>query len=523
MLDPFSLQIVLQEDWAQHVLGFLFFRNEPLRFPLGAIQGFLHPLGTTLGYMDSIPWVALLLRPFEALLPGDFQYLGLWILLCSISLGFTAARVAALATPHWEQQALAGVLITAAPALLERLIHPALCAHVLIVAALGLCSAPSRRSLVAAFGLLAISAATHPYLAVMVLALLIALPWSLRAQLGMRLALCLTAGEVAVVALLLFALGYADPGLNLAARGFGEYSANLNTFINSMGLSRLLPGLPQAPSQYEGYAYLGVGWFVLAASALVVIALPRTRRSVISPAWRNAVWPLTASVVMAVFALASPVRWGTHELARVPLYDHFAWLAHTFRASGRFIWPLLYVMELGIALCVLRALRERRLLASGLLASALIIQMYDVEASRAQALFGRTKTRIFTAPEWNLAFEGFEHLVLYPAEIQSACGTGQLYRSDVVNGLAYLAYRYRWTFNSGYAARYASTTPRYCAELKEQVKQGKLDAHTLYVVQRWNVRELRAAGATCGRLERLSVCISNAQHPLARYLEANPP
>ena len=522
MLNPFSLQIVLQEDWAQHALGFLFFRNEPLRFPLGAIQGFLYPLGTTLGYMDSIPLVGLLLRPFDALLPGDFQYLGLWILLCSMSLAFVAARVAALVTPHWEQQALAGMLLAAAPCLLMRLIHPALCAHWLIVAALGLSFAPSPRSLIAAFLLLAISAATHPYLAVMVLALLIALPWSQRAQLGVRLALCLTVGQVALVAGLLFALGYAAPGLDLAARGFGEYSANLNTFFNSMGLSRLLPALPQGPSQYEGYAYLGAGWFLLLLAALLVLARPHTRRTVTS-GWRVAIWPLTAAVLMAMFALASPVQWGKHTLFRVPLYDHISWLAQVFRSSGRFIWPLLYMIELGIALCVLRALRERRLRANCLLIAALGIQMYDVESTRAQNLFGRANTRILSAPEWNLAYEGFEHLVLYPAEIQSVCNREQPYRSDVVNGLAYLAYRFRWTFNSGYAARYSTKTPAYCAELQRQVEQGKLDAHTVYVVQRWNVKDMRAAGATCGRLERLTVCTANAQNPLARYLAANPP
>jgi hypothetical protein len=520
MLDPFSLQIVLQEDWAQHALGFLFFRNEPLRFPLGAIQGFLYPLGTTLGYMDSIPLIGLLLRPFDALLPGDFQYLGLWILACSMGLAFVGARVVALATPHWEQQALAGVLLAAAPVLLMRLIHPALCAHVLLVAALRLCFRPSRRGLLAAFALLVISAATHPYLAVMVLSLLIALPWRL---FGMRLALGVAACEVGIVALVLFVLGYADPGLNLAARGFGEYSANLNTFFNSMGLSRLLPALPQGPSQYEGYAYLGAGWLLLSAAALTVLALPRTRGQVGS-AWRSvAAWPLTAAVVMALFALASPVYWGKHALFRVPLYDHVTWLAQVFRASGRFIWPLLYMIELGSALCVLYVLRDKRLLATCLLIAALGIQMYDVEATRAQNLFGRSTTRIFSAPEWNLAYEGFEHLVLYPAEIQSACNKEQPYRSDVVNGLAYLAYRFRWTFNSGYAARYATNTPAYCAELKRQVEQGKLDARTVYVIQRWNVKDMRAAGATCGRLERMTVCIADAQHPFARYLEANAP
>src|SRR5205823_5446568 len=68
IVSPFRLEPVMVEDWSTHVLGWLFFRNERITLPLGTISGWLYPFGTTLGYADAIPWVALVLRPFSGLL-----------------------------------------------------------------------------------------------------------------------------------------------------------------------------------------------------------------------------------------------------------------------------------------------------------------------------------------------------------------------------------------------------------------------------------------------------------------------
>lgn len=527
IVDPAALEIVLRGDWAQHTLGWLFFRREPLLLPLGSLPSFLYPVGTTLGYMDSIPWVALLLRPFSGLLPEGFQYLGLWIVLCSAALAFVGARVCAWSTPHWEQQALCGVLIAAAPTLIERLIHPALCAHVYLVAAIALyfvdAQTPraAKRVLLMALALLTLSTATHPYLACMVLLLIIALPWYKRVQLGAKAAWLLALGLPLWLALELALFGYLDGATQTATRGFGAYSANLNTFINSMGLSRFFAALPQATLQYEGYCYLGAGSFAICAAACVALALPSARAKVLTGAGIvRCAWPVAASLAMAMFALASPVRWGTKELLRIDLYEHVAWLAQTFRASGRFIWPLYYLLTLGTTVTVLRALSmtRRRVLASSVLALALGLQLYDVDTSRTQWLYKPTRVHALRAEPWSLGDSTYRHLVVYPAEIQSVCAGPLGYRDELIAQLAYLAYRHGWTFNSGYVARVRRETLTYCEELKARVERGELDAHSIYVVGRWSVPQLRKAGAVCGRIDGVVACVQRSGEPFARFL-----
>src|SRR3989442_692605 len=82
LVNPFNVDPLLIDDWSTHLLGWLFFRHEAFHLPFGRIDGLLYPVGTTIGYTDSIPWMAFLFRPLSAVLPSDFQYIGPFMLTC---------------------------------------------------------------------------------------------------------------------------------------------------------------------------------------------------------------------------------------------------------------------------------------------------------------------------------------------------------------------------------------------------------------------------------------------------------
>jgi hypothetical protein len=529
LINPFTLDVAFRDDWAQHTLGWLFFRNARwLAFPLGKLPQFLHPLGTTVGYMDSIPLVALTLRPFSALLPADFQYLGLWIVSCSAALAFFGAFIARRLTPHWEQQALIGLLTAMAPSLIARIVHPALCAHAFIVCAFAVTLAPLdssravRRALTAAFVLLALGSATHPYFAVMTLAIALGLPLRLHRRLGKGPVFGLMAGMVALTTLVLVLLGYLGGGMQDAVDGFGVYSANLNTLVNSMGNSRIFQGLPTAPKQYEGYSYLGAGVFFVLTCALLGMLHPEARGRIMALPWRRASWPLCAALGLGVFAIATPVRWGEHELLSIELYKPLDPLTQSFRSSGRFIWPLAYAFVVAGTSALVRAFGPHRYALSLTLVLAVALQAYDLDLSQAVKRFEGERARSFAAHEWSLADGKVRHLVLYPVDIKNACESRSHYRAGLVTELAYLAYRHRWSFNSGYAARVRPETPRYCEDLKDAIDQGRLRPDDLYVVQKGYLRKLRSAGATCGKLDDVYVCAQGNEHALVPYLASNP-
>lgn len=72
----------MSNDPAQHFLGWHFFRIEAWNFPLGIINNYHYPSGTSIVYMDAIPLIAIkFFKTFSNYLPIIFQYTGLWLLL----------------------------------------------------------------------------------------------------------------------------------------------------------------------------------------------------------------------------------------------------------------------------------------------------------------------------------------------------------------------------------------------------------------------------------------------------------
>jgi hypothetical protein len=527
ILNPFSLEMVLHDDWAQHAFGWLYFRNQsPFVLPFGTLRNFLHPLGSNVAYMDSLPWVALVMRFFSDLLPRDFQYLGVWILGCSAALGFSAAWMVRGISPRWEHQALVGVLAAMSPSLMTRIVHPALCAHVFIVlaVAISLVQAASNsagwRAIVAAIGLVWLSAATHPYLCMMVLSIVIGLPMRLRPQLGWKV-LTAPVAMLAGTILLFYAFGYLDNSMNYITGGFGTFSANLNTLYNSMGHSRLFGGIPTSWGQYEGYGYLGAGVLLLGIVASSLLVPASTRRLIRDLPWRRARWALPGILACSFYSLATPVLWNQTEVLRIDWYGSVDKWVQSFRSTGRYIWPLQYAIVLLVAVVVLHALRRRPHFLTAVLASCVAVQAYDIDTAEAWNRLKTEPRRPFTAPQWNLADRAYDHLVLFPTQVKDLCE--KRYDSQPVNELAYLAYSHRWTFNSGYSARQRFGTRDYCDSLKKTVHAGQFSPRTLYVVlKRKEALRVKRRGALCGKLDGLFVCVDPNEGPLAQFLRDNP-
>jgi hypothetical protein len=514
---PTSLDWLAFGDYPQHLLGWLFFRESPWSLPVGRVVGFLWPAGTTVGFTDSNPLVAVLLRPFSTFLPRDFQFIGAWLALCYALQGWFGARLAALASSRALHRILGGAFFALSPVLLFRLGHDALCAHFALLALLqmGLGAVPGPEGRRAARGALATAVVltlVHPYLAAMADLLAGAVVWrlcregALTARDAWRLAGWALLGQL----VLLLSFGYLTGG-TLDAGEFGVYSADLLAFVNPAGmspegLSRFLPALCRGPGQYEGYAYLGAGGLLLLAAAALLLwrrgateALPRKRFGPL----------LLVCLAMAVFALSSRVTaLGEEVLDLRRIYTPLEPLVETFRASGRFIWPLYYLAIAAAALVVLRAGARRPGLASLALAAAVALQAADLSGADP---FHEHPWRL-PSPAWRLAAGHYDRLYLYPPQVSppvEACGARDHPSPDRWTAFAYQAYAMGAAFNSGRVARAdPGALAEGCRDLVAQVHARRLLPRTLYVVEAAQLPLFSRAGAVCGKIDGYDVCVS---------------
>lgn len=526
ILDPTSLGWTMHGDGAQHVLGWLFFRNVSWSWPLGAVPSFHYPVGTTVGYTDSIPWLAISAKVISPFLPEDFHYFGLWLGLCYFLQGWFGVRIVQELSPNPLVQLLGGACFVFDPMLLARG-WGSLSAHWLILGLIWLhlqsspVGRPRCRTLGSALGFCLISAGIHPYLATMVLALSLALLCKLhwvdrRLPLGQ---MAVWAGLYGAAVLSVFTLfGYIGSGIAWAREAIGIYSADILTLVNPGGTSRFFPPLPQAPGQYEGFGYVGSGILLWSVIGMLVICYNPgiLRRRSLKP------WvPVGICVALLGLYALSP----TVKLAGIPiltlddLYRPFFKIVAIFHASGRFIWPLHYLWITAVVAIFIAYYQTSRVALYIILSAIIAIQVIDLNVP----FLGwgwqhqRRPPLISEGGDWERATGLYRHIVLYPPEIWGGSLPGCMmppFTMEILDRyvpLAYQAYRLKMTFNSGYFARLnQNKSLKYCQELQQKIQEGTFDDNTIYVVHRqyWDLLSPYIPKIVCRRLSEYIACVS---------------
>lgn len=525
ILNPRYIDWLRTGDRAAGTLGWLYFRNEPWRFPLGSIHGMLGSIPTTVGYTDSIPLAAILFKLFAPWLPDPFQYFGIWLFACYALQGLFAFKLLRALNLRLRDTLLGTLLFVTAPVLLFRWPHLALSAHWIVLAAIYLyVRERSTPRIPAAWAALVIGAVwIQPYVAAMVFGMAIAaacgeiIPprpegWlvSVLARLATLVVALLSAFGV---------LGYLAMGGG-SAWGFGYYNTDLLAAINPFRYSLILPELTTAPGGYEGYAYLGLGTLVLLA--FVGVELVR-HRNVFKPDWRRWSPLIIAVVLMLVYALGSPLTLDGHPLFRVRyVYRLLAPLTGVFRTNGRFVWPFYYLLVTAAIVIAVRLLGGKR--ATLLLACVAAVQLIDLSPAPKLVREGLRTSQMprLDGPAWAGLGQSYAAIELVPAYFFNSPGCGPESRPDDYNSpLSFLAVRERMRFNSGYVSRPPTAgIHAACVAAADSVRRGIFDPRTVYVPRADELPRLEAApGLICGPADGYTFCVERArQTPLRDYL-----
>ena len=126
-------------DPAASVVGWELFRQDPHpHWPLTFTDRLGYPIGSAVALTDLIPLLALIFKPFSALLPSPFQYLGIAsVLACTLQLYFAIRLFRWFLGPDRFAIFLAGGFFLIAPPLTYRFSgHFALTNHWLVVASI---------------------------------------------------------------------------------------------------------------------------------------------------------------------------------------------------------------------------------------------------------------------------------------------------------------------------------------------------------------------------------------------------
>lgn len=369
------------EDLNQHYLGWKFFRNSTWGFPIGLIEG-ITEMPISIIYTDSIPILAVFFKLISFLLPDTFQYFGIWGLVCYILQAFFAMILLDVFVKRKITAVIGSVVFVFSTIVMMRMYaHSALAGNWIILAAL---TAWAKRNEVSSnikrcliwFLLMALSVSIHMYFMPMVFAIMCASvlnqylddskKWGIQ---SIMLTLCFSCGGALFV---MYCLGafYGSPGVMQG--GLREYSTNLNAFYNSFGHSRFLKGFSIVNgNQGEGYAYLGAGILI----ALLIGGVGNISLKRIYTNKNFYICLMILVLVLGGYSLSPRVTWNEIILLDIGLPDILLKLFSIFRVTGRFIWPVYYLLFLAGIVWIEGMYKKRFLL---MLSVIVIIQIMDL-------------------------------------------------------------------------------------------------------------------------------------------------
>ncbi len=432
-LDPTNINWLMSayHDWGQHYLGWSFFRYESWTFPLGTIENYNYPNGTNIGFTDSIPLVALLLKPFSSFLPDDFQYFGIWLLSCYFMLGIYSFKVFRVLNIKPLYSLLATVIVIANPVLVFRGIHPALCAQWLIVASFYyfLRNSKSNNAVsinINQISLLAISALVTPYLTAMIAVFNVILPiknYFFDKSLSKKLLCFFPIISFLIVLVIWYLLGMIgiQESINLASSdAYNLMSFNLNSFYNSYGyFSEFLPKFEMlSDKQYEGFAYLGLGMILLTLIAITFFVIRvLKKKDTIKKIKKKYLLLFGAGFFLMLFAMTNQVSLNQKVLFEYPLPGFVEKLYYTFRATGRFIWVMYYLIFI-FSFVIFYKIKLNNSIRYAIVIVLIGIQFYDTQ----NLLFSKPSKNIqinefktkLSEEKWLEIFRQFDEIITYP-------------------------------------------------------------------------------------------------------------
>jgi hypothetical protein len=182
--------------------------------------------------------------------------------------------------------------------------------------------------------------------------------------------------------------------------------------------------------------------------------------------------PVGAAVlVYTLFALSNRAFFNALPLWDIPLSDGALAVLNLFRTSGRFIWPVFYLLMLFVIVVIMRRLRSPL----PVLLLALLVQYADLQpliAMKKQTAFVEYQTSM-QSEFWQSAAETNLHIVAIPAKKLT-----QAYEP-----LALYAVNHGLTLNLGYFARSdAQAFQAYADQVWQDLQANRLDNQTIYIL-----------------------------------------
>lgn len=479
-LNPVNINwLAGQGDLSFQYLGWEYFRHSSFGFPLGKAPNFFATHGSYLSLSDSMPIYSFVFKyTLGWFLPSDqnCQITGFWFLLCLCLQGHYAWKIGREITDNIHYQIIFLLFLVCPPVLSYRFIHAALCAHWVILALLWdyIRKTSIQDKSIHGIIICLISSCLHPYLWLFTIVLYTAVlakhHFYLKDIAFLKSVITIIA-TVAGTFFMWFIFGYFEVSGDTDTN-FSLYSANLNTFLDPYGTSKIVHGIPNHHmEQYEGFGYVGLGIILLA-----LVFNQKIRRGIVAVSKINSPhYPLLlATLFLFLYSLTNMITF--YDLI-IFEYDFNTELTNkftsTFRGAGRYVWLAVYLVMIFV---LKSAFSVRNRWVVYVLYGLAFIQLYEVKYEMPILM---TKAEKYKNPQSEFLTQHINHIdtvLVYPPLNNSMVESNDYFK------FGYTASLHNVPLTAGWLARISHRRiSAYIESCRQNVKSGKISQGNLYI------------------------------------------
>jgi len=168
--------------------------------------------------------------------------------------------------------------------------------------------------------------------------------------------------------------------LDGVARGYGEYKLNLLSVFdpgnNINSWSYILPDIKLLPlEESEGFNYFGLGSLTMILISFIFIIKNKSQYIFLK---KNYIF-IISSVFFIFIALTNRISFGHIEILNLQLNKYILAGLSIFRASGRFFWPVYYLILIFSFIFIYKNISKRKF--TLLICACLLIQIIDISGA----------------------------------------------------------------------------------------------------------------------------------------------
>jgi hypothetical protein len=477
-------------DGALTQLGFEFFRKAPLvQWPITAIPRYVAGSNMIIPTENAV--ANLLGKLVGVIFTGNFQFVGLWIVLCFALQGYFGAKLLSRFVDSRSSIVFGSFFFVLSPALLYRvgvMNHYHLGSHWMLLIALYFYFGRESRTQ-AWSALLFFAMLTSVYISAMLLVVFLA----------HQIKRYLVTKEVSVTNLVVpiiaavfgfLVMGYASMQSSITGSNFFRLNAiawfnpgysddgSFSGVLNSVGNSRLRRVFSE---EWEGFQYLGT--VVIAG---VLLGLANMRKIQIRRNWRGYAPIILGVGMLFVFALSNHIVFLQQEF-------NYWWpsqlldLRQIFRGATRFGWPAYYLATLFAVVQIIRFCTVKKLKTGVAIASVLMLIESSPGIAYVRSEFSSSKTyeTSIVDQKWEEIAKTHSKVAIYPNfDLQVGEVTGDAkFWIDRWFDLAKFGVDHDLSTNFGYVPRpLTDYISEQDAQILNELENGALQPGTIYVL-----------------------------------------